>query len=164
MAKRQNASALWAGWRPFGLGETKPHHFMEMARTAWQNRRHPLYAWRLLTQGVCDGCALGTTGMRDWTMDGIHLCTIRLNLLQLNTMDAMPWQLLETDLDRLRQLSGAQLRRLGRLPCPMVRERGQAGFRRVSWDEPLYLLAERMRGMDPQRMAFYLITHAPTTE
>jgi hypothetical protein len=24
--------------------------------------------------GVCDGCALGTTGLRDWTLEEIHLC------------------------------------------------------------------------------------------
>jgi molybdopterin-dependent oxidoreductase alpha subunit len=158
------APSLWANWKPLGLGETKPHHFTEMAKTAWQNKRHPLYAWRLLTRGVCDGCALGTTGMRDWTMDGIHLCTIRLNLLQLNTMGAMPWQRLETDLDGLRRLSSAELRRLGRLPYPMVRQRGDAGFRRVSWDEALDLLAERIRQMDPQRMAFYLTSRGLTNE
>ena len=50
------APSLWANWKPLGLGETKPHHFTEMAKTAWQNKRHPLYAWRLLTRGVCDGC------------------------------------------------------------------------------------------------------------
>ena len=158
------APSLWANWKPLGLGETKPHHFTEMAKTAWQNKRHPLYAWRLLTRGVCDGCALGTSGMRDWTMDGIHLCTIRLNLLQLNTMGAMPWQRLETDLDGLRRLSSAELRRLGRLPYPMVRQRGDAGFRRVSWDEALDLLAERIRQMDPQRMAFYLTSRGLTNE
>ena len=42
------APSLWANWKPLGLGETKPHHFTEMAKTAWQNKRHPLYAWRLL--------------------------------------------------------------------------------------------------------------------
>src|SRR5579875_11520 len=96
---------LWASWKPFGLGERKPHHFTEIARTFWQNRRHPLYAWRILTRGCCDGCALGTYGMHDWTMDGIHLCTIRLNLLQLNTMGAMPWERLTDDLESLKQLS-----------------------------------------------------------
>ena len=82
--------------------------------------------------GCCDGCALGTTGMHDWTMDGIHLCTIRLNLLKLNTMNAMPWQRLTHDLEGLQQLSSAELRKLGRLPYPMVRRRGEPGFTRVT--------------------------------
>src|SRR2546428_13759048 len=78
-----------AGLRPFGIGETKPHHFLEIFRTAGENIRHPLFAWRILRDGVCDGCALGTTGMRDYTMDGVHLCTVRLNLLKLNTAGPM---------------------------------------------------------------------------
>lgn len=164
MAKRVPASSLWVGWKPFGLGETKPHHFWEMGKTAWQNRRHPLYAWRILTRGCCDGCALGTTGMRDWTMDGIHLCTIRLNLLQLNTMDAMPWERLHDDLPALQQLSSAELRALGRLPYPMARRRGEAGFRRVSWDEALDLIADRLRETPPERIGFYLTSRGLTNE
>lgn len=59
-----------AGAAPFGMGETKPHHFMEMAEIAWRNRGKWGYAWRVLNDGVCDGCALGTSGLRDWTIDG----------------------------------------------------------------------------------------------
>ncbi|MGH2517208.1 MAG: FdhF/YdeP family oxidoreductase, partial [Ktedonobacterales bacterium] len=99
MAKGLIAPSLWAGWKPFGIGEQKPHHFTEIFKTAWENKRHPLYAWRILNRGCCDGCALGTTGMRDWTIDSIHLCTVRLNLLKLNTMSALPWKRLVNDLD-----------------------------------------------------------------
>ncbi len=164
MAKHPLMPSLWAGWKPFGIGEIKPHHFLEIFKTAWQNKQHPLYAWRLLTRGCCDGCALGTTGMHDWTMNGIHLCTIRLNLLQLNTMPAMPWQRLENDLPALTQLSSTQLRKLGRLPYPMVRRRGEAGFRRVSWDEALDLIASRVRETVPERLAFYLTSRGLTNE
>ncbi|MBF6590476.1 MAG: FdhF/YdeP family oxidoreductase [Ktedonobacterales bacterium] len=164
MAKRVPARALWADWKPFGWGETKPHHFTEMLKTAWQNRRHPLYAWRILSRGCCDGCALGTHGLRDWTMDGIHLCTVRLNLLQLNTMDAMPWERLHYDLPALQRLSSAELRQLGRLPYPMVRRRGEAGFQRATWDEALDLIAARLRVTPPDRMAFYLTSRGLTNE
>jgi molybdopterin-dependent oxidoreductase alpha subunit len=163
-ANKLIAPHLWASWKPFGLGERKPHHFTEIARTFWQNRRHPLYAWRILTRGCCDGCALGTYGMHDWTMDGIHLCTIRLNLLQLNTMGAMPWERLTNDLASLKQLSSPQLRQLGRLPYPMVRRRGESGFRRISWDEALDLIAERIRLTRPDRLAFYLTSRGITNE
>jgi hypothetical protein len=47
---------------PFGLGQTKPGHFRDMLRIAWQNRDNPSYAWKVLSQGVCDGCALGVAG------------------------------------------------------------------------------------------------------
>jgi molybdopterin-dependent oxidoreductase alpha subunit len=163
-SKRWVMPKLWADWKPFGAGEQKPHHFSEMAKTAWENRRRPLYAWKILNDGCCDGCALGTTGMRDWTMSGIHLCTVRLNLLKLNTMDAMPWERLRDDLDGLRALSSKDLRNLGRLPYPMVRHRGDAGFMRVSWDEALELIAGRLRETAPERMAFYLTSRGLTNE
>jgi molybdopterin-dependent oxidoreductase alpha subunit len=164
MARRLLTPALWADWKPFGLGTTKPHHFTEIAKTVWENRRHPLYAWRILNQGVCDGCALGTTGMRDWTIDSVHLCTIRLNLLKLNTMEALPWERLRDDLASLQQLSSAELRTLGRLPYPMARRRGEAGFTRVSWDEALDLVATRVRQAPPERVAFYLTSRGLTNE
>lgn len=164
MAKRLLTPSLWANWKPFGIGEVKPHHFLEIVKTAWQNKRHPLYAWRILTKGCCDGCALGTTGMHDWTMSGIHLCTIRLNLLQLNTMPMLPWQRLVDDVSTLKTLSGTELRQLGRLPYPMVRHHGEAGFKRVSWDEALDLIAARLRKTAPERMAFYLTSRGLTNE
>lgn len=164
MKKRLFSPSSWASWKPFGIGETKPHHFLEILKTIWQNRYHPLYAWRILNRGCCDGCALGTTGMHDWTMKGIHLCTIRLNLLQLNTMPAMPWKRMQSDLPALARLSSAQLRQLGRLPYPMIRRRGEAGFRRVSWDEALTVIADRIRKTDPDRLAFYLTSRGLTNE
>ncbi|TAM58103.1 MAG: hypothetical protein EPN50_08640, partial [Chloroflexota bacterium] len=65
---RRIAPDLWAGLRPNGMGEVKPNHYLEMAQTVWENRRHPGYAWRILSKGVCDGCALGVAGFHDWTI------------------------------------------------------------------------------------------------
>src|SRR6185369_6171626 len=74
---------------PFGFGQVKPDHFRDMARVAWQNRDNLGYGWQVLTRGVCDGCALGVAGLHDWTIEGVHLCMTRLNLLRLNTMPAL---------------------------------------------------------------------------
>ena len=137
--------------------------FQEIARTAWQNRDRPGYAWRILNHGVCDGCALGTAGMRDWTIDGIHLCWIRLNLLRLNTMPAFEPGV-AGDAAALAGRSEAELRQLGRLPAPLVRRRGDAGFRPISWDDALSLAAERIRGIDPERLAFYLVSRGTANE
>jgi len=152
-----------AGLRPFGIGETKPHHFVEIARTMWENKRHPVFAWRILRDGVCDGCALGTTGMRDFTMDGIHLCAVRLNLLKLNTAGALDVRVLQ-DVAPLRRTSSRRLRELGRLPFPMVRRRGDPGFHRVPWDEVLDLVADRIRGAPPGRVCFYVTSRGITNE
>src|SRR3970040_1737276 len=78
--------SLWASWKPFGIGEQRPRNFREVFRAIWENRDRLGYAWRILDRGVCDGCSLGTTGLNDWTMDGVHLCNVRLRLLRLNTM------------------------------------------------------------------------------
>src|SRR5437667_5216216 len=86
---------------PFGLGQTKPKHFRDMAAVVWKNRDNLSYGWKVLSRGVCDGCALGVAGFHDWTIAGTHLCMTRLNLLRLNTMPALDLSLLE-DLSKLR--------------------------------------------------------------
>ncbi len=154
---------LWASWKPFGIGEQHPNNFNEIARAIWENRDEAGFAWRILTQGVCDGCALGVAGLHDWTMDGTHLCNIRLRLLRLNTMPALDPAVL-ADIAALRKKPSAELRALGRLPYPMVRTRGEAGFRRVSWDAALDLVADRIRDTTPDRLAFYLTSRGTPNE
>lgn len=166
---------------PFGLNQQHPNNFGDILGAVWENRDSLGYAWRILRDGCCDGCALGTTGMRDWTMPGVHLCFVRLQLLRLNTMPAMDWRLLE-DVGRLAasvngSKSGADsasgkpreprekdLRHMGRLAVPMIRRKGDRGFRRVSWDEATSLIADRLRQADPHRVAWYLTSRGITNE
>jgi len=138
----------WASWKPFGIGEQYPNNYWEVFRAAWMSRDQLPYAWEILNKGVCDGCALGTTGMKDWTVDGIHVCNVRLRLLRMNTMPAFDPQLLE-DVSQLQGKKSAELRDMGRLPYPMMRQRGEKGFRRVSWDEALDAIASRIRAAIP---------------
>jgi len=153
----------WAGLVPNGLGQVKPNHYGEMLRAAWENRGELGFAWRILRDGVCDGCALGTSGLRDWTLDGVHLCTVRLELLRMNTMGALdPTRL--ADVARLRGCDNRALRALGRLPFPMLRRCGEAGFHRISWDAALELAASQVRRSDPRRLAFYLTSRGITNE
>jgi molybdopterin-dependent oxidoreductase alpha subunit len=154
---------LWVGFKPYGAGETKPNAYGEMVRTVWENRRHLRYAWRILRRGVCDGCALGVAGFHDWTLSGVHLCTTRLHLLKFNTMDAFDPAVL-ADVAALRRRTGKELRDLGRLAHPMVRHRGEPGFRRVSWDEALDTVAGAIRSSSPDRIGFYLTARGLTNE
>jgi molybdopterin-dependent oxidoreductase alpha subunit len=154
---------LWASRKPFGIGEQHPNNFAEITRAMWENRDEAGFAWRILSQGVCDGCALGVAGLHDWTMDGTHLCNIRLRLLRLNTMPALDPAAL-ADVAALRATSSAELRALGRLPYPMVRRRGDAGFRRVSWGEALDLIARRIRDSASDRLGFYLTSRGTPNE
>ncbi|MFI7695426.1 FdhF/YdeP family oxidoreductase [Nonomuraea sp. NPDC049655] len=150
----------WASWRPFGLGLRKPNNYLELWKAFRSVKGNRRYAWRILNQGTCDGCALGTHGMRDWTMDEIHLCNIRLRLLPLNTMPALDVSLLR-DVSGLAGRKSAELRELGRLPYPMLRRAGEPGFTRVTWDEALRVAAERLRGA---RFGTYLTSRGVPNE
>lgn len=154
---------LWASRVPRDPRKPKPNHYWEMARVAWQNRDQLPFAWRILSQGVCDGCALGTTGMKDWTLPGAHLCMVRLELMRLNTAPALDPERLR-DVSRLAGLDSKALRALGRLPEPMLRRRGEPGFRVVSWEEAYAAVAERLRAVDPRRLAFYLTSRGILNE
>src|SRR2546426_9632989 len=101
--------------------------------------------------------------MHDWKMKVIRLCWVRLQLLRLNTMPAMNWHRLE-DVAPLRRMKGKALRKLGRLCVPMVRRRGDPGFRRVTWEEAVALLAERIRPTDPPRIGWDVPARGPTPQ
>lgn len=148
---------------PFGVTARKPRHFRDMLKVVWQNRDNLGYAYKVLSRGVCDGCALGVAGFHDWTIDGVHLCMTRLNLLRLNTMPALDARLLE-DVDALKKLNNAELRALGRLPYPMLREKGAKGFRRIAWDEAIGRIAQKIRASDPRRFAFFITSRGVTNE
>ena len=160
--RRWNRSS-WAGLSPNGIGQQKPNHFGDIAKTIWENRKHPVYAWRVLSKGACDGCALGVAGFHDWTIDGVHLCTTRLKLLALNTADALDDTRLN-DIDALRALDGQQLRALGRLGHPMRWRSGDSGFRRVTWDDALGSIATAIQHAGPDRTAIYLTSRGITNE
>lgn len=153
--KKSWTPAHWASWKPLGLGEQYPNNYWEVFRAAWINRDNFPYAWDILKQGVCDGCALGTTGMQDWTVDGIHVCNVRLRLLRMNTMPAFDPQVLE-DVEQLQGQKSSQLREMGRLPYPAIRQKGDRGFRRISWDEAMEIIASRIKATTPDRLSFYL--------
>ena len=139
---------LWASVVPRNPTQQKPNHYLEMARVAWENRDQLPFAWRILKQGTCDGCALGTTGLKDWTLDGVHLCMVRLELMRLNTAPALdPGRL--ADVSRLEGLSSRDLRGLGRLPEPMLRRQRRAGLPRGVVGRGLW----RGGGEDPGRAA-----------
>lgn len=151
------------GLVPFGLGQTKPTHFRDMAGVVWKNRDNLPYAWKVLSRGVCDGCALGVAGFHDWTIKGVHLCMTRLNLLRLNTMPELDIRKLE-NISQLASLSNAELRELGRLPYPMLREKSAPGFRRISWDEAYRRIAAKIRATDPKRWAMFVTSRGVTNE
>lgn len=153
----------WASTKPFGIGEQRPNNYWELLRAVGENRDRLGYAWRILNEGVCDGCALGTTGMKDWTLDGVHLCNIRLRLLRLNTAPEFSADIL-SDIGAMRKQTSAELRELGRIPRPMIRHAGDAGFTPIPWAEAYDHIAARISPDAPDRSAFYLTSRGMPNE
>jgi molybdopterin-dependent oxidoreductase alpha subunit len=155
--------SLWAGLMPMGLGKIKPHHIRDTMKVAYENKDNLPYAYRILTQGVCDGCALGVSGLYDQTLNGPHLCTTRLNVLRLNTMSGIDPKWFE-DVEALRKMDSTELRKLGRIPYPLSRKPGENKFTRISWDEALNRIANKIKKIDPKQLAFYLTSRGITNE
>jgi molybdopterin-dependent oxidoreductase alpha subunit len=149
---------------PFGLlVRSKPRHFREMLRVAWENRGRLGYAWRILRHGVCDGCSLGPRGLRDDVIPGVHLCLTRLKLLRLNTMGPMADAVLG-DIDALRAKTNEELQALGRVPYPLLRRAGEKRFSRIGWDQALDLVASKMRVAPPDRVGMFVTSRGLTNE
>ncbi|MEX2626682.1 MAG: FdhF/YdeP family oxidoreductase [Ilumatobacteraceae bacterium] len=153
----------WVSLSPNGLGHQKPNHFGDMAKVALKVRGRARDALKILREGVCDGCALGVAGFHDWTLDGVHLCTTRLNLLPMNLAEPFDHDVL-SDVTWLQNLPSDDLREMGRLVHPMRRRRGERGFTRITWDDALAAIADGIRSTDPDRTAFYLTSRGITNE
>lgn len=155
---------LWVSKVPFGLGKIKPHHIRDTMKVVWENKDNLPYATRILTQGVCDGCALGVSGLQDQTLAGPHVCTTRLNVLRLNTMSAMADKIVNMDIEDLKKMSSTELRKLGRIPYPLIRKSGDQKFSRISWDEALDKIAGKMKALHPKQYSFYTTSRGITNE
>src|SRR5688500_10153725 len=153
----------WVSLAPTGIGHQKPNHYKEMAKVAWKVKGNRRKAWRILNEGVCDGCALGVAGFHDWTLDGVHLCMTRLKLLEINCAEPLDHSLLH-DVAGLEELDNTQLRELGRLAHPMRRRRGERGFTKVSWDEALDAVAAAITAAGGDRVAMFLTSRGVTNE
>ena len=148
----------------FGLGRQKPHHYREMLKIVWENRDELPFAWRILNDGVCDGCALGTSGLSDWTIDGPHLCMVRLELMRLNTAPALdpsqPGGCLER-CPRARRRSCASSDGCRSRCCGAA---ASAAFASCRGTRPTTRWPSRLRAVDPARAAFYLTSRGITNE
>ena len=98
-------------------------------------------AWPILRRGVCAEADLPSHPL---------FCRRCVRELRLHTSPSLlPSDLV--DAERLSGFSDDDLRALGRLPFPFLREAGERGFVRVSWDEALRRIGERVREIPPSR-------------
>lgn len=155
---------FWVSPIPFGLGKVKPKHIRDTMKIVWDNKDNLNYAKNIITKGVCDGCALGVSGIQDQTLTGPHMCTTRFNVLRLNTMPAIDEKVLHQPINELRKLSSRELRDLGRIPYPMIRRPGDDRFIRISWEEAMRTISDKFKALNPHQTAFYLTSRGITNE
>jgi anaerobic selenocysteine-containing dehydrogenase len=153
----------WRSWVPFGIGQVKPTHFRDMARIVWENRDNLGYAWKVITKGVCDGCALGVAGLKD--LDGKGAASLH------DAAESAPAQYdagagsssargrCRADDDEQPATSRAWPTRL-----PDASGAWNTGFRRITWDEAYSRIAQRIRATDPRRVAFFVTSRGVTNE
>lgn len=79
-------------------------------------------------------------------------------------MPAIKPEILHADIDELRKYDSTQLRKLGRIPYPLIRRNGERKFSRITWDEAMDLIATKMKKLDPKQYAFYLTSRGITNE
>ena len=164
MAKSRWNKDTWVSLAPNGIGQIKPNHYLEIGKTMWRNKSELPFAWRILTQR-------GLRRLRAWHFRHSRLHDGRRAPVHGPAGSDAPEydactrceESSKTQVE-LARMSAAELRELGRLPYPMIRKRGDAGFTRVTWDEAIDLVAGRFAQPDPQRMAFYLTSRGLTNE
>lgn len=141
----------------------RPGFYRDLLRVVWDNRRDLPRAWSILNHGVCDGCSLGSYGLRDQVLDGVHLCAARLKSLRVNTMPELDPAAL-SDITRMSALAPEELRTLGRLSHPMLRRKGERGFLRVTWQEALDVVCKALRDPAPHELGFLAGARGLTNE
>jgi len=117
--------------------------FSALPAALWRSRGDLRYGFDVLRHGVCDGCSLGSHGLRDEVQGGIHLCRHRLDDLQRWTRSSLRLERLP-DLAGLRRLGEDELRSLGRVSVPLLRRAGEDRFTGLLWDDAEKLLANQL--------------------
>jgi molybdopterin-dependent oxidoreductase alpha subunit len=129
------------------------HPAHQLLRVVWENRRALPFAWKILTRGICDGCSLGSRGLRDDSVRSFHLCRSGLKRLRFHTMEALNVSALE-NVDSLKRLDGERLGLLGRLPFPLLLKKGARRFLRVGWQNAIQIACASIHDTAPHQMAF----------
>ncbi|MDQ3235610.1 MAG: FdhF/YdeP family oxidoreductase, partial [Pseudobdellovibrionaceae bacterium] len=67
-------------------------------------------------------------------------------------------------ISQLQTLNEKALRSIGRIAEPMIREPGDTHFRRLSWDEALHRISQKIRASGVDRTGFYLVSRGTVNE
>ncbi len=148
----------------FGMNHrSNPHPYRDLLGALWENKRDLPYAWNILKRGVCDGCSLGSDGLRDNVVGGLHLCTNRFKSLRLHTMGALERSVIK-DVSRLQALKPEKLSSLGRLAYPLIRRRNDRGFAQIAWPEAFEIICHAIHDTPPHELGFCAASRGVTNE
>ena len=132
---------------------SSPHLYRDLLGALWENKRDLPHVWNILTRGVCDGCSLGSYGLRDPVLGGLHLCAGRFESLRLNTIGPLKLSTVR-DVWRLQTLNRKKLRSLGRLPHPMIRRKTDRGFSQITWSDAFDIICRAIHDTPPHELGF----------
>ena len=154
----------WASLVPRNPAEQKPNHYLEMARVAWENRDQLPFAWRILEPGHVRRLRAGhdraarLDARRRPPVHGPARADAPQHHARPRSRRGWP------TCPRCGALRSKELRALGRLPEPMIRRKGEPGFRVVSWEEAYAAAAEKIRAAPPERFAVYVTSRGILNE
>lgn len=112
------------------------------------------------SKNACKTCALGMGGQQG----GMHneaghfpeFCKKSLQAMASDMQGVIEERFFQTySLEQLRAFSPRDLERSGRLAFPILAAPGDTHFRRLSWDEALARVAEKLRQTSPEQSFFY---------
>lgn len=112
------------------------------------------------SKNSCKSCALGTGGQRGGYFNeyGYHIeiCKKNIQAQLTDIQDRIPPSLLsDHSIKELKQLSGRELERLGRLTTPLYKQVADTHYHSISYQEAIEKIVNKMRSTTPDRTFFY---------
>jgi molybdopterin-dependent oxidoreductase alpha subunit len=121
----------------------------------------PAAFWRhMASRNSCKTCAVGmggqAGGMRNESGHFPEFCKKSVQATAADMQPPIARDFFDRfSVEQLGQLTPRELENLGRLAYPVVRGEGDTHYRRISWDEALDRIADRLGHTDPRRSFFY---------
>ena len=113
----------------------------------------------LTSHNTCKACAYGMGGQRGGMTNELgefpSVCNKSVQAQSTDIQPPIPSEAFLHPLSDLRQLSGREMEKLGRLNTPLFRRQGGDRYEPVSWDFAIAHAAAHLKTTDPNRSFFY---------
>ncbi|SFV30320.1 oxidoreductase alpha (molybdopterin) subunit [Devosia crocina] len=113
----------------------------------------------LTAKNTCKACAYGMGGQHGGMTNELDefpsVCNKSVQAQSTDIQPPIPLPIFEHTLSELRELTGREMEKLGRLGTPLFRRAGAEQFEPLDWDAALDHAAHRLAETDPNRTFFY---------